>query len=325
MGTSANTILRKSFFDCGIIAANESLENDDAQDGLERLNNMVAGWRTSQGTTLAIERNIFALTANKQTYTIGIGGDFNVARPVNTITGAGLLLNGLASAVSVTITRSGFVATVTQTTHGLSVGDEVVIAGADQVDYDGVQTIATVPTANTYTYALDSTPVSPATGTITAAAISGDPVEIPTPVITDDMYQNIPLKRLPNSQFTTVYYNPSAGPFGQVTLWPMPNTAINQLVLYLQNAFLGFANLTTEYDYPEIPGYAEALQYQLNLRLFTPYGIKDPAIIEPLRDMARETFMLIKRANNKLVDLHTDARVLTNDHRGWYNIDVGGN
>jgi len=94
-------------------------------------------------------------------------------------------------------------------------------------------------------------------------------------------------------------------------------------VLYLQNAFTGFADLTTEYDYPDLPGYAEALQYNLDLRLFTPYGVKDPAIIGPISEMATTSLMLIKRANNKLVDLQTDARVLAHDYRTGYNINTG--
>ncbi len=324
MGTTALQLLTASFSDCGIIAANESLEAATAQDGLRRLNRMVSGWQTQFGTVLAVERTIFPLTANQQTYTIGPGGDFNVPRPVNTIPGAGLLLQGLAAAqVVTTITRSGFIATVTQAAHGLAIGDEVVILGAEQAAYNGTQTVETVPTSGSYTYTVDSTPVTPATGTITASAISGQPVEIPRPVITDDMYQGISIKNLPNAQFTNVYYNPSAGPFGTIVLWPKPNTAINQLVLYLQNVFTGFADLTTEYDYPDLPGYAEALQYNLDLRLFTPYGVKDPAIMGPLAELATTSLMLIKRANNKLVDLQTDARLLAHDARAGYNITTG--
>lgn len=324
MATSAKTIITASFFDCGLIAQNESIEDAAAEDALRRLNNMVSGWRTQFGTVLAIERIVFPLTANKQTYTIGIGGDFNVPRPVNTIPGAALLLNGLASPAAVTsLTRIGFTVTVTQIAHGLSVGSETVIQGADQIDYNDLQTVVTVPTADTWTYTINSTPVTPATGTITSSAIVGNELEIPTPVITDDMYQGIQIKNLPNTQFTNVYYNPSAGPYGTIVLWPKPNIATNQLVLYLQNVFTGFADLTTTYDYPDLPGYAEALQYNLDLRLFTPYGVKDPTITAPLRDMATATLGLIKRANNKLVDLQTDAKILAQDYRTGYNINTG--
>jgi hypothetical protein len=202
----------------------------------------------------------------------------------------------------------------------LAVGDEVLIVGATQIDYNGLQTVQTVPTANTYTFTLDATPVTPATGTITAAAVNDQPVEIPRPVITDSAYQGQQLKNLPNSLFTTVYYNPTSGPFGLIVLWPRPDTEQNQLVLYLQQVFTGFADLTTSYDWPDNAGYAEALQYQLDLRLATPYGRNLP---DDIRGLARETFGLIKRANNKLDDIPTDATLLTWNRRAGYNINTG--
>lgn len=321
MATSL-AIITASLSDCGVIGIGESIEAAIAQDCFRRLNNMLSGWRTQYGTVTSIDRLVFPLTTNQQTYTIGLGGDFNVPRPL-TVAGAGLWLNALASAASITsITRVGIVATVTLTAHGLAVGSETLIAGADQLAYNGLQTVASVPTANTFTFTVEGSPVTPATGTLTSQSVSGTPVEIPRAVITDDAYQAIQLKNLSDAQFTTVYYN-STYPFGTIYLWPLPDTAQNQLVLYLQNAFTGFADLTTEYDFPDIPGYAEAIQYQLNLRLFTPYGVKDPAILEPIRDMAAQTFGLIKRANNKPSDLPTDAQIFTSDFRGGYNINAG--
>ncbi len=238
-----------------------------------------------------------------------------------TIVGAGLLLNGLDAAVSVTITRSGYTATVTQTAHGLAVGDETLIAGATQLDYNGLQTVASVPTANTFTYTVQGTPVTPATGTITAAALTDQPVEIPRTVITDDGYQAIQIKSLSNAQFTNVYYNPTF-PFGTVFLWPKPNTDENQLVLYLQSAFAGFADLTTDYAFPDLPGYTEAIEYNLSIRLAAPYGRKSDEYPDVVA-LARETLGLIKRANTELVDVPTDAQLLTRNRRGGYNINTG--
>jgi len=71
---------------------------------------------------------------------------------------------------SVTITRSGSTATVTHTAHGLSTGSEVVIAGADQSEYNGLHPITSTG-ANTYTYTVSGTPTTPATGTITSTAV----------------------------------------------------------------------------------------------------------------------------------------------------------
>ncbi len=65
------------------------------------------------------------------------------------------------------ITQTGGVATVTQTAHGYEDQDRIQISGANQAGYNKSAYIK-VLTANTYTYAVDSGTVSPATGTIVA-------------------------------------------------------------------------------------------------------------------------------------------------------------
>ena len=72
---------------------------------------------------------------------------------------------------SVTITGSGTTATVTHTTHGLADNDNILIAGANQDEYNGAYTIDVTGT-NTYTYTTPATvSASPATGTITATMV----------------------------------------------------------------------------------------------------------------------------------------------------------
>ncbi len=68
---------------------------------------------------------------------------------------------------SVTITRSGTTATVTQSAHGFSTGDDVLIRGANQEDYNGIRVI-TATTTNTYDFEVENSPTTPATGTIVA-------------------------------------------------------------------------------------------------------------------------------------------------------------
>ncbi len=65
---------------------------------------------------------------------------------------------------AVTITRASLVATVTKTAHGLVVGDKVKISGCTETEYNGVQTIVTVPTVDTFTFAVAGSPSTPATG-----------------------------------------------------------------------------------------------------------------------------------------------------------------
>jgi hypothetical protein len=70
------------------------------------------------------------------------------------------------STLSITLTQTGGVATATSAAHGLQTGDYVLIAGADQTGYNGTVQVTSV-TTNTFTYAVNASTVSPATGTIT--------------------------------------------------------------------------------------------------------------------------------------------------------------
>jgi hypothetical protein len=65
------------------------------------------------------------------------------------------------------LTRSGSTCTATATAHGFSSGNLVSVFGADQQAYNGIYTI-TVTDADHFTFGLNFTPTSPATGTIKA-------------------------------------------------------------------------------------------------------------------------------------------------------------
>lgn len=67
----------------------------------------------------------------------------------------------------VTIASSTTTATVTHNSHGLSTGNSVTIAGADEAEYNGTFTI-TVTNANTYTYTIVDDGNTAATGTVTS-------------------------------------------------------------------------------------------------------------------------------------------------------------
>jgi hypothetical protein len=70
-----------------------------------------------------------------------------------------------------------------------------------------------------------------------------NPVEIPLPVITYDMYQANQIKDLSNGQPTQLFYKPTS-PLGSIFLYPIPDTTINSLVLYLAKPLTQFTSLT---------------------------------------------------------------------------------
>ena len=107
-----------------------------------------------------------------------LGGDFSrnnscptqlaVKTYVDNQTGAGI--SRTAPTVGVAqLTSSGTTATVTSfVPNNVYQGDEVVIAGADQANYNGTFVVQSIDTANnSFTYVMSGTAVSPATGAIT--------------------------------------------------------------------------------------------------------------------------------------------------------------
>lgn len=84
------------------------------------------------------------------------------------------IVPGTSTAAPVTqsvsaINRVGSLATVTTTSsHGLIVDDFVTIAGANQTEYNGAQRVYSIPDDQTFTFVTSMSPVTPATGSITA-------------------------------------------------------------------------------------------------------------------------------------------------------------
>lgn len=65
----------------GTLASGETPGSAESADALQRLNELLDGWATERLLVPSTTRTLYALTANKGTYTIGPGGDFNQAWP----------------------------------------------------------------------------------------------------------------------------------------------------------------------------------------------------------------------------------------------------
>jgi len=138
-------------------------------------------------------------------------------------------------------------------------------------------------------------------------------VEIPRAVLEQADYENIRLKDLQNPMFTAVFYDATyASGLGSIYVWPTPSTTLYQLVLYTGSSIIGFANLTTVYDFP--PGYLEMLQYQLEKRLATPYG-RPWGLADEIK--AGEALALVKRQNYEIPDLALDTTIFGDASSGY--------
>lgn len=84
MTTSALDIITGAAKLLGVLFKNEQLSADEANDGLIALNEMLDSWSNDNLSTFADTLDSFSLTG-ASSYTMGTGGTFNAARPINII------------------------------------------------------------------------------------------------------------------------------------------------------------------------------------------------------------------------------------------------
>jgi hypothetical protein len=73
-------LINQSLLLAGMRASGETPEAALSQDALTVLNQMISGWNNESLLIYAITRTVVTMTASKQTYTVGAGGDVNIQR-----------------------------------------------------------------------------------------------------------------------------------------------------------------------------------------------------------------------------------------------------
>jgi hypothetical protein len=79
---TALDLIKGSLRLCGAIATGEAPSASEASDALLSLNDLLDSWSQDGLMVYQTPRESFPLTPSKQTYTMGVGGDFNTARPI---------------------------------------------------------------------------------------------------------------------------------------------------------------------------------------------------------------------------------------------------
>jgi hypothetical protein len=121
---------------------------------------------------------------------------------------------------------------------------------------------------------------------------AGQSYEHPLHLMQKDEFAAIRLKGA-ESTFPTAMYDDRAYPLASLHFWPVPSNPSTQLVLYTWRQLSAVAALGDTVAFP--PGYAEAILYNLALRLAPRYR---EAMVSPLViDQARESKAGIKRIN----------------------------
>lgn len=79
--TTARKLIEQALKKNNVLGVGQSLNPEDAADGLVVLNNMLASWSVEGGMVFTESRETFNLTNLKGEYTIGAGGDFDTVKP----------------------------------------------------------------------------------------------------------------------------------------------------------------------------------------------------------------------------------------------------
>lgn len=79
---TVQTIALAALKEIGVIAQGETMPDADFDDCLAAFNRLVDQWAAERLAIYTTTRTVWTITASDQDYTVGVGGDVNVARPV---------------------------------------------------------------------------------------------------------------------------------------------------------------------------------------------------------------------------------------------------
>jgi len=107
-----------------------------------------------------------------------------------------------------------------------------------------------------------------------------NPIEVPMGMYTIDQWQNqVPVKNVPGS-FPQVCYDDGGFPLRTLSMWPIPQDAINHVRIYSWQPLGWPASLQSSLAFP--PGYAEAFRYNLAVRLAAEFATQVPAVVQSI-------------------------------------------
>lgn len=110
-------------------------------------------------------------------------------------------------------------------------------------------------------------------------------VDLPVTILTDAQYAAISVKNTPTT-FAFALYDDGNYPLRTISLWPVPTTN-TPITLWLMQPLLGYTSIDDEVSYP--PGYYEAFQYNLALRLAIQFGKTVPELVMSLAVTSKAT------------------------------------
>jgi hypothetical protein len=293
MPTTAYDIITRAMKDIGALAAGEVPTADEAQDGLDMLNDMLAQWSHETQMVTYKTEIIFPTVQNQIQYTIGPGGQCG-ATFTGSIAGDVLTVTGLTSgaiALGQTISGSGV-------TAGTKIVDFITGDGGQVEELGTYQVSISQSVASTAMNGYYERPLQIESGFVRVTTNSnGSPIyngglDYPLSIFSIEEYESIGLKALNGPWPKGIYYQPSE-PLGTIFVWPNP--AQGEMHLFAYTILQQFTSL---YDSVSLPqGYNMAMRWCLAERLLPMYGKTNPTTVQLISAYAGQAKATIKRTN----------------------------
>lgn len=294
-------IITRAMKDIGAIAAGEVPTADEAQDGLDMLNDMIAQWSNENMMVFYRSEIIFQTTQNQVQYTIGPNGQMGA-----TFTGsiAGNVLTVPANGV----TAGGINIGMTLSGTGITPGTRIVAfqtGAGGNVNEGGTYTVSPSQTVSSRTItAYYERPLTIESGFVRVATmqggsnIAGGYLDYPLTVFSLEEYESIGIKQLNGPWAKGIYYQPSEL-LG--TIYVYPNPSQGELHLFTQTIFREFQTLNDTIQLPQ--GYNMALRWCLAERLLPMFGKVNQVQIGLINAYAAQGKATIKRTNMRPVQI----------------------
>ncbi len=288
-------IITRAMKDIGAVAAGEVPTADEAQDGLDMLNDMIAQWSNENMMVFYRSEIIFMTTQNQVQYTIGPSGQMGA-----TFTGsiAGTTLTVPANAV----TAGGINIGMTLSGTGITAGTRIVgftTGAGGNVNEGGTYTVTPSQTASSTTItAYYERPLTIESGFVRVATmqggsnIAGGYLDYPLSILSLEEYESIGIKQLNGPWAKAIYYQPSEL-LG--TIYVYPNPSQGELHLFTQTIFRQFATLNDTIQLPQ--GYNMALRWCLAERLLPMFGKVNQVQIAMINAYSGQAKATVKRTN----------------------------
>lgn len=316
-------IITRAMKDIGAVAAGEVPTADEAQDGLDLLNDMIAQWSNENMMVFYRTEIIFPTVQNTVQYTLGPGGSvgatftgsisgFTLTVPANAVTSGGITMG-------MTLSGTGIAAGTTIVGFGTGAGGNVNEGGTYTLSKS--QTVAST-TINAYY----ERPLTIESGFVRVAtmqggsSVAGGYLDYPLAILSLEEYESLGIKQLNGPWAKMIYYMP-AETLG--TLYVYPNPSQGELHLFTQTIFRNFGSLTDTINFPQ--GYNMALRWCLAERLMPMYGKKDQVQIAMINAYAAQAKATIKRTNMRppQVSRYPDALMMGKAKDAGWIMDGG--